>query len=69
MEFQKVKMVVWKEFNGFRVTSEQNYNARITDCNKILELNYNNGFKTIDDAVEYVAEFWQIDRENIIVKE
>ena len=23
MECQKVKMVVWKEFNGFRVTSEK----------------------------------------------
>ena len=63
------KMIVWKFFEDFRATTEENYNARISNARKIWNFTKHDGFNSFDDVVNHIEKCFGIDRENIIIKE
>lgn len=62
------KIVVWKEFRDFRATTEENYNARIMDLNKVWEFNHTENYETFDDVVDTIEKWFNVDRKDIIIK-
>ena len=61
------KYIIYPAFNGWKGTTEQNYNSRIQNAFKINDFKKSNGFYTVLDVVNFVNQFFKIDRENIIV--
>ena len=43
-------------FVGWKITSKENYNARIQNAREINNFNEHDGFNTADDCIEYVQK-------------
>ena len=48
------KVVIYKELNKFYATSEENYNKRIADKNKILDFS---SFASFEEVENYFKEY------------
>ena len=53
---------------GFKLQTEKNYNAYISNDREVWRFENYNGFKTVNDVISYVEKYFKINRENIIIK-
>ena len=62
----KEKLVIYKQFGGFRVTPESNYNARIQDARKIQKID---DAESADEIIKYYIKYgWADSNDDFIVK-
>lgn len=60
------KYIIYKDFFGYKITPETNYNARIQDTNKIIKIKE---CYTMYDAVLTAKTWLRLTAEQIIIKE
>lgn len=54
-------------FGDFRATTEENYNARISDDRKVWKFNQRDGFTSLEKVKEYITKWFKVPEENIII--
>lgn len=60
------KKVIYKDLQGYKVTSQDNYNARIQDCNKIQDCK---DFTSANEIIEYYVKYCKCSENDFIVIE
>lgn len=63
-----MKYVLHKVLEHYEMTEEENFNAVIINANKILKFKKSEGFETPDDCLEYVDKYFDISKNDVIVK-
>jgi len=54
---------------GFTLHKSENYKARISDARDCWKFEKCNGFESTEDVLEYVEQYFKINRNEIEVKE
>ena len=61
----KMKIVIYREFGMLKTTTEENYNARIKNANKIQVWK---DFETAEEIIDYCIKYCVKKAENFIVR-
>lgn len=59
------KLVIYKDIQGFKVTTEKNYNNYIQDANKITDLK---DFDSVEAIINYFIKYCNKNKNDFIIK-
>lgn len=63
-----MKYIIKQEGSNFVMTTEENERAYISNARNVWRFYKHEGFTSIEDVMDYVEKYFNIARENIIVK-
>lgn len=61
-----MKHIIYKDFYGYKMTSEANFNASIQNANKITDLK---NFSNIPQIIDYFVKYCGSKESDFIIKE
>lgn len=61
------KFIIWKSLDGWKGTTQDNYNTRIQDARKVKNFEKRNGFGCVLDVKNFVKQFFKYSDDDIII--